>query len=52
MESTTNKEELINRIRSERTRLSNVWLQIPKGRRTTPGVVGDWSVKDISLLKK
>ncbi len=44
---TNSKIDLINNIRTERTRLSNVWLQIPKGRRIIPGVVGDLSVKDI-----
>ncbi|MBW8011026.1 MAG: ClbS/DfsB family four-helix bundle protein [Chloroflexi bacterium] len=50
MIKTSSKKELIKKIRTERTRLSNVWLQIPKERLTTPGVVGDWSVKDLLSL--
>jgi hypothetical protein len=42
-----NREVILDRIRTERRRLEENLAQMPAGEMETPGVVGEWSVKDV-----
>ena len=42
-----NKEEVISRVRTERSRCNDIMAQIDDDLMLKPGVEGDWSAKDI-----
>jgi hypothetical protein len=41
------RETILSRIRTKRRRLEQNLAEVPQGQMETPGVVGDWSVKDV-----
>jgi hypothetical protein len=45
--TTLNKQEILNRIRTERRRLEQNLERLSDEQMLAPGVVGDWSVKDL-----
>jgi hypothetical protein len=47
MELPASKEQLLQRIRSERAGLDAVIAGLPDDRLSEPGVTGDWSIKDV-----